>query len=77
MATLAELQTRRAAYMAAELKILESQEYRVSDGAIDRRNRRAELETVRAAISDLDSQIAALQPASAMNRRVYRGVPSC
>ena len=76
MATLAELQTRKAAYLAAELKILESQDYSVSDGVISRRNRRAELEQVRLAIAEIDSQIAALQPASAMTRRVYRGVPS-
>ena len=75
MATLVELEARKAAYLAAELKILESQDYSVSDGILSRRNRRAELEQVRIAIADIDSQITALQPASAMTRRVYRGVP--
>lgn len=77
MATLVELQTRKTAYLAAELRILESQDYTVGDGVISRRNRRADLEQVRAEIATLDAQIAALQPATAMTRRVYRGVPGC
>jgi hypothetical protein len=57
MPTLQELTTRRDAYMAAELRILQSQEYQVGDGTNARRNRRAELESVQAAIKDLDAQI--------------------
>lgn len=60
--TLAELTTRRAAYMAAELKILDGQEYRIRDGIIDRMMRRPDLEVVQATIKDLDRQIAALSP---------------
>lgn len=75
MATLAELQTRRAAYVAAELKILQSQEYQVGQGGSARRNRRAELADVQAAIKDLDTQIEQAQAGTA--RRVYRVVPGC
>ena len=59
MPTLAELQTRKAAYLTAESRILESQEYTVGDGVIQRRNRRADLADVRAQIEQLDQQIAA------------------
>lgn len=57
--TLAELQARRTAYMEAELAILKNQEYRIRDGGIDRWLRRADLETVRATIAEIDQQIAA------------------
>jgi len=77
MATLAELTERKALYLAAEAKILAGQEYTIADGVINRRLRRADLDEVRAAIKDLDAQIAAAQPASANYRRVYRGVPGC
>lgn len=70
MSTLADLQQRRAAYVEAELKILKSQEYQVGQGQTARRTRRADLETVRDAIKDLDAQIARLQAAG--SRRVYR-----
>jgi hypothetical protein len=60
MATLAELQTRKAAYLAAELKILQAQDYGVSDGETNRRNRRAELEQVRKGIESIDAQIEAI-----------------
>lgn len=75
MATLEELQTRKAAYLEAEARILKSQEYTVGQGMNARRNRRAELADIQAAITKLDDQIAALQGAGA--RRVYRGVPGC
>ena len=39
-----ELQDRLDAYLAAELRILQSQDYQVGDGATARRNRRADLE---------------------------------
>lgn len=58
--TLADLQTRRDLYAAAEAKILDGQEYRIRDGGIDRWLRRADLEVVRQVIKDLDAQIAAL-----------------
>lgn len=77
MATLAELQEDLAAARAARLRILESQEYSVGDGVINRRNRRADLEQVNKLIKDLEAQIATAQPASSGYRRVYRGVPGC
>lgn len=77
MATLQELQDRRAAYVAAELKILQSQEYQVGQGGNARRNRRAELADVQAAIKDLDIQINALSPTTLGARRMYRMVPGC
>lgn len=75
MATLEELTTRRAAYLAAELRILDSQEYQVGAGGNARRNRRAELENIQAGIRELDTQIASLQGAT--QRRVHYIVPSC
>lgn len=75
MATLEELQTRRAAYVAAELKALQSQEYAVGQGLNARRNRRADLSEIRAAIKQLDDDIAALQAAG--SRRVYNLRPGC
>lgn len=77
MPTLAELQTRRNAYAAAELSILRSQEYQVGQGGSARRNRRADLEQVRAAIADLDAQIeretAKTTPGA---RRMFNAVPT-
>jgi hypothetical protein len=74
MATLEELQERKAAYLAAELRILQSQDYTVGDGVIQRRNRRADLEQVRAAIKEIDAQISALG-GDAAPRRIHRIVP--
>lgn len=71
-ATLEELQTRKDAYLAAELRILESQEYAVGGTGSSRRNRRADLEQVRLAINEIDAQIAAMGGgATAPVRRVY------
>lgn len=75
MSTLQELQDRRALYVAAEAKILQSQEYVVGQGGTARRNRRAELETVQATIRELDDQIARAQ--NGATRRVYNIVPGC
>lgn len=77
MADIASLQARRAAYVAAELKILSSQEYQVGQGGNQRRSRRAELEVVRDAIKDLDAQIsAAVAQASPGARRMYNAIPN-
>ena len=73
MATLEELQTRRAAYVAAELKILQSQEYVVGQGGTNRRSRRAELESVQAGIRQIDLEIDKLQART--TRRVYTLTP--
>ncbi len=78
MPTLDELQQRKAQYLEAEARILRSQDYTVSDGIVQRRNRRADLEQVRAAIKEIDLQIEALTPASTSSstgRRIYYGVP--
>lgn len=74
MPTLIELQARRAAYAAAELKILQSQEYQIGQGGTARRNRRAELADIQTAIKHLDIQIDQLQAAGGA-RRAYRIVP--
>lgn len=58
MATLAELQTRQAAYLAAEAKALQSQEYTVGQGNTARRNRRADLAEIRAGLAEVNAQIA-------------------
>ena len=71
MSTLQELQTRRQAYLDAELRILQSQEYAVGDGSTARRNRRADLEQVRAAITELDAEIARFQAATSGRRVMY------
>jgi hypothetical protein len=78
MSALDDLRTRRAAYITAEAKILASQEYTVGQGGNARRNRRAELADVQAAIKDLDDQIALHESAATASaaRRVYRLTPS-
>ena len=75
MPTLVELQTRRAGYAAAELKILQSQEYQVGQGGNFRRNQRADLEQVQNLIRELDVSIAAEQARASGTRRAYRIVP--
>lgn len=69
--TLAQLQARLADYLAAEARILQSQEYTVGQGGTARRNRRAELSEVRAQIDALNVQIAA-HPDNAAARAVRR-----
>ncbi|CAN5650868.1 hypothetical protein BH10PSE18_BH10PSE18_15170 [soil metagenome] len=68
--TLEELQVRRAAYIAAELSILRSQEYTLGSGPTARKLVRADLAEVRKAITDLDIQIQAAQPAPQRARRI-------
>ena len=58
-------QQRLANYLAAEARILESQEYTVGQGGTARRNRRAELEQVQAGIKTAQAEIASLQAAQA------------
>lgn len=55
--TYAELVQRLANYLAAETKILQSQEYTVGQGGTARRNRRADLAEVRAEIASIQAQI--------------------
>ena len=70
--TYAQLVTRLAEYMAAESKVLQSQEYTVGQGGGARRNRRADLAEIRAEIANLNAQIAAApdNPANAASRRI-------
>ena len=68
--TLEELIARRASYLAAESKILDSQEYQIGQGQTARRNRRADLAEVRDEIAKLSAQIADLQSAASGVRRV-------
>lgn len=68
--TLDELIARRASYLQAETRILESQEYQVGQGSTARRNRRADLAEVRDEITKLSAQISQLQSAASGARRV-------
>jgi hypothetical protein len=70
MPSATDIQTRLTAYREAELRILKSQEYVLSDGGVTHRNRRAELEQVRLAIKDLEVQLEKAQAAEAGRRRV-------
>jgi hypothetical protein len=69
--TLTELQARLASYLAAEQKVLQSQEYVIGQGNTARRNRRADLEPIQAEITKLSAQIAA-HPDNPANSRVRR-----
>ncbi len=59
---LAQAQARLQQYLDAESRILQSQEYVVGQGGTARRNRRADLEQVRAGIAECRAEIARLQP---------------
>lgn len=63
--TRAELQAKLERYLAAEARILHSQEYQVGDGAKARTNRRAPLEAVQAEIRRIRAEIEAIDRASA------------
>jgi hypothetical protein len=70
--TYAQLIQRLAEYLAAESKILQSQEYTVGQGGTARRNRRADLADVRAEIAVINQKIATApdNPANAGARRI-------
>ena len=57
-------------YLAAEARILQSQEYTVGQGGTARRNRRADLEQVQAGIKATQAEIATLQAAQSGARRI-------
>jgi hypothetical protein len=63
-----QLEQRLQAYLDAEAKILQSQEYTIGDGGTARRNKRAELATVQAEIAKLQTQLA--QADSAVHPRI-------
>jgi hypothetical protein len=62
--TLEQLQQRLQAYLDAEAKILQSQEYTIGDGGTARRNKRAELDSVQAEITRLQALIAKAEAAN-------------
>jgi hypothetical protein len=68
--TVDQLKARLDLYLAAEARILQSQEYSVGDGGTARRNKRAELASVQAEITRLQQQIAPLEAAQSGLRRV-------
>lgn len=68
-AELQSWQDRLASYLAAEKRILGSQEYQVGQGQTARRNRRAELEQVQNGIRECQQKIGLLQAAMAPRGR--------
>ena len=60
-AELQQWQDRLASYLAAEQRILNSQEYQIGQGYAARRNRRAELEQVQNGIRECQQKIGQLQ----------------
>ena len=58
---LEQLRARLQTYIAAEGKILQSQEYVIGNGGTARRNRRAELETVQSGIKSIREEITRLE----------------
>lgn len=68
-AELQSWQVRLASYLAAEKRILDSQEYQVGQGQTARRNRRAELEQVQNGIRECQQKIGQLQAALAPRGR--------
>ena len=76
MQTLAQLQARRDAYLAQELAILTGgQEYGMSAGPDGRTMKRASLTDVRAAIKELDAEIAKAEARSTGQARSFSPSP--
>ena len=76
MQTLAQLQARRDAYLAQELAILTGgQEYGMSSGPDGRTMKRASLTDVRAAIKELDAEIAKAEARSTGQARSFSPSP--
>ena len=70
---LESLRDRLARYLEAERKILDSQEYLIGNGESARKNRRAELQTVRDGIKDCQDQIDRIEAATnPRTRRVFQ-----
>lgn len=67
---LEQAQQRLANYLAAEARILQSQEYTVGQGGTARRTRRAELEQVQSGIREVRIEIAKLAGAATRRGRV-------
>lgn len=58
---LQQARARLQAYLAAEVRILGSQEYVIGNGGTARRNRRADLESVQAGIKEVRAEIQRLE----------------
>lgn len=56
-----QARTRLQNYLAAEARILESQEYVIGNGGTARRNRRADLESVQAGIREARAEVTSLE----------------
>jgi hypothetical protein len=65
-----QLQARLDAYMAAELKVLQAQEYVIGQGATARRLTRADLGEIRKGIADTRNEIDRLDGIGLRHRRV-------
>ena len=76
MQTLAQLQARRTAYLAAEAAILAGgQEYGMSAGPDGRTMKRGNLMEIRAAITQLDAEIARAEARSTGRGRSFSPSP--
>lgn len=69
-AELKQWQDRLETYLAAETRILQSQEYQIGQGYAARRNRRAELADVQKGITQCQQKIGQLQ--ASLNPRARR-----
>ena len=67
---LEQAHARLQSYLEAEKRILDSQEYMIGNGQTARRNRRADLESVRAGIQQCRADIERLQGQASRVRRV-------
>lgn len=67
---LEQAEQRLQAYLIAEKRVLESQEYMIGNGGTARRNRRADLEQVQNGIREVRAEIAQLQAVAQRGRRV-------
>lgn len=66
-----ELQTRLDLYLAAEMKILQAQDYTIGQGSTARRLTRANLAEVQAEIKAIRSEISQLDLLLTPSRRVF------
>lgn len=70
LSSLEQAEQRLQAYLIAERRILDSQEYMIGNGGTARRNRRADLEQVQNGIREVRAEIAQLQTTAQRGRRV-------
>lgn len=67
---LEQAEQRLQAYLIAEKRVLDSQEYMIGNGGTARRNRRADLEQVQNGIREVRAEIAQLQATAQRGRRL-------